>query len=95
MSGLLKHFLDSSPRWLSTRTGHRRVAYLEWVSPAILENSLIRDRIFTIASADLCKYDRGDLELKQLAANTTDERYRVFEKQSRIKWHRLCGLIYY
>lgn len=64
---LLGHFLNASPRWLSTRTGSRRTEYLQWLSPAISDSPLVLDCILTIASADLLKYHRDDLELRHVA----------------------------
>ncbi|KAJ5649612.1 uncharacterized protein N7484_003335 [Penicillium longicatenatum] len=64
---LLGHFLHASPKWLSTRTGSRRTDYLKWLSPALSESPLVMDCILTIASADLLKYHRDDLELRHVA----------------------------
>lgn len=67
VSRLLGHFLNASPRWLSTRTGSRRTDYLKWLSPAISDSPLVLDCVLTIASADLLKYHRDDLELRHVA----------------------------
>ena len=67
VSRLLNHFLRASPRWLSTRTGSERTNYLEWLFPAIADSPLVLNCILTIASADLLKYERGDLELQHVA----------------------------
>lgn len=64
---LLGHFLDDSPKWLSTRTGSRRTDYLKWLSPAISNSPLVLNCILAIASADLLKYDRGSREIRRVA----------------------------
>lgn len=66
-SRLLSHFMDASPRWMSTRPGPKRTEYLEWLYPALSESPLVLNCILTIASADLLKYHRGDLELRHVA----------------------------
>lgn len=64
---LLGHFLDDSPKWLSTRTGSRRTDYLRWLSPAISESPLVLNCILAISSADLLKYNRGSREIGLVA----------------------------
>lgn len=66
-SRLLRHFLDASPRWLSTRSGPRRTDYYSWLLPALSESQLILSCVLTIASADLLKYERADPELHHVA----------------------------
>lgn len=66
-SRLLGHFMDESPRWMSTRRGPKRVEYLEYLHPAISASPLVLNCILTIASADLLKYRRGDSELRHVA----------------------------
>ncbi|KAJ5116788.1 hypothetical protein N7456_001136 [Penicillium angulare] len=64
---LLSHFLDASPRWLSTRMGPQRTDYLRWLKPAISESSLVLNCVLTVASSDLLKYYPRDMALKQAA----------------------------
>lgn len=64
---LLGHFLDASPKWMSTRIGSRRTDYLKWLSPAISESPLVLNCTLAIASADLLKYHRGNKEMYQVA----------------------------
>ena len=64
---LLGHFMQASPRWLSTRTGPQRTDFFEWLHPAISESPLVFKCILTIASTDLIKYDRGNRELPHVA----------------------------
>lgn len=64
---LLTHFLDASPRWLSTRNGPRRTEYVNWLYPAISKSTLVLNCVLTIAAADLLKYRRGDSELQHAA----------------------------
>ncbi|KAJ5333632.1 uncharacterized protein N7506_007415 [Penicillium brevicompactum] len=66
-SRLLGHFMDESPRWMSTRQGPKRAEYLEYLHPAISASPLVLNCILTIASADLLKYRRGDSELRHVA----------------------------
>ncbi|PYI12656.1 hypothetical protein BO78DRAFT_300599 [Aspergillus sclerotiicarbonarius CBS 121057] len=66
-SRLLRHFLNASPRWLSTRPGPRRTDYMKWLSPALSDSHQVRSCILAIASADLLKYDRGDPQIRHAA----------------------------
>lgn len=65
---LLGHFLDSSPRWLSTRVGPQRTEFMTWLSPAISDSPLIFNCILAIASGDMLKTHRGNLEMRYAAA---------------------------
>ncbi|PWY89717.1 hypothetical protein BO70DRAFT_426171 [Aspergillus heteromorphus CBS 117.55] len=67
VSRLLRHFLDASPRWLSTRTGAQRTGYLRWLAPALQGSCLVRGCVLAIASADLLKYCRGDGQVYRAA----------------------------
>ncbi|KNG91367.1 Zn(II)2Cys6 transcription factor [Aspergillus nomiae NRRL 13137] len=64
---LLSHFIDHSPRWLSTRTGKRRSDFLQYLLPAVSQNLLVHNCVLMIASADLAKYCRGDVEVRAVA----------------------------
>ncbi|KAE8320775.1 fungal-specific transcription factor domain-containing protein [Aspergillus sergii] len=64
---LLSHFIDHSPRWLSTRTGKRRTDFLQYLLPAVSGNPLVHNCVLMIASADLAKYCRDDVEVQALA----------------------------
>lgn len=66
VSRLLSHFLHSSEKWLSTRTGPRRSDHLQWMLPAISESPLVRSCILTIASTDLVKSNRDNPELQHM-----------------------------
>ncbi|PYH46001.1 Zn(II)2Cys6 transcription factor [Aspergillus saccharolyticus JOP 1030-1] len=63
-SRLLSHFTDYSPRWLSTRTGRRRSAFLDHLIPAAMDSPLILKCMLTVAAADLVKYDPFNVRLK-------------------------------
>lgn len=64
---LLSHFIDHSPRWLSTRTGERRSDFLQYLLPAVSGNLLVHNCVLMIASADLTKYCRDDIEVQAVA----------------------------
>ncbi|KAE8380394.1 fungal-specific transcription factor domain-containing protein [Aspergillus bertholletiae] len=64
---LLAHFIDHSPRWLSTRTGKRRSDFLQYLLPAVTGNLLVHNCVLMIASADLAKYCRDDAEVQAVA----------------------------
>ncbi|KAE8313960.1 fungal-specific transcription factor domain-containing protein [Aspergillus transmontanensis] len=64
---LLSHFIDHSPRWLSTRTGKRRSDFLQYLLPAVSGNLLVHNCVLMIASADLTKYCRNDIEVQAVA----------------------------
>ncbi|OJZ82582.1 hypothetical protein ASPFODRAFT_143292 [Aspergillus luchuensis CBS 106.47] len=68
VSRLLRHFLNASPRWLSTRTGSRRTDYLKWLSPALSKSHVVRSCVLAIAAADLLKYYRNHPQLQHAAA---------------------------
>ncbi|RAK88518.1 hypothetical protein BO79DRAFT_228564 [Aspergillus costaricaensis CBS 115574] len=68
VSRLLRHFLNASPRWLSTRTGSRRTDYLKWLSPALSKSHVVRSCVLAIAAADLLKYYRHHPQLQYAAA---------------------------
>ncbi|KAE8410483.1 fungal-specific transcription factor domain-containing protein [Aspergillus pseudocaelatus] len=64
---LLSHFIDHSPRWLSTRTGTRRSDFLKYLLPAVSGNLQVHNCVLMIASADLAKYCRDDDEVQAVA----------------------------
>ncbi|KAE8167464.1 fungal-specific transcription factor domain-containing protein [Aspergillus tamarii] len=64
---LLSHFIDHSPRWLSTRTGTRRSDFLKYLLPAVSGNLQVHNCVLMIASADLAKYCRDDAEVQAVA----------------------------
>ncbi|KAE8141641.1 fungal-specific transcription factor domain-containing protein [Aspergillus pseudotamarii] len=64
---LLSHFIDHSPRWLSTRTGTRRSEFLKYLLPAVSGNLQVHNCVLMIASADLAKYCRDDVEVQAVA----------------------------
>ena len=67
VSRLLRHFINASPRWLSTRTGSRRTDYLKWLSPALSKSHVVRSCVLAIAAADLLKYYRNHPQLQHAA----------------------------
>lgn len=67
VSRLLRHFLNASPRWLSTRTGPRRTDYMKWLSPALSKSHVVRSCVLAIAAADLLKYYGNHPQLQHAA----------------------------